>query len=314
MAPKKRGLGKGLDTLIPNKGTEKKQTIAETKTSVSKSNIRSNNKETKSPDSIVKISLIQPDPNQPRKTFTEESLQELSDSIKKFGIIQPIVVTASEDSKFYNIVAGERRWRAAKLAGLKEVPVIIREFDKLETIEISIIENIQRENLNPIEEAAAYQRLIDEYHFTQEDVASKVSKSRVSITNSLRLLKLNTKVQELVANGSLSYGHARAILGVSDSDKQFEIAQMVINTKLSVRETEKYISKLSASNDNPKSSSKSNAHTAYYKEMEEKMKEALGCKVSIDAKSPKRGKIVIEYYSQSDLELLYNFILSNSKK
>lgn len=316
------GLGKGLDSLIPNKKTKNKES-EDVKTKVKESSTSKNQQlkknETNSSSSegaevLVKISKVEPDKNQPRKEFNEEALQELADSIKKYGIIQPIIV--NKNGMFYQIIAGERRWRAAKLAGLKEIPVIIRDFDKQKTAEISIIENIQRENLNPIEEAFAYQRLIDEFHLTQESVAEKVSKSRVAVTNSLRLLKLNEKVRQRVIDGAISMGHARAILSVSDKDKQTLICKHIEDKKLSVRDTEKYISELKSGKKEKTSKvpKVSQQQALAFKEMEERLKETLNCNVKIHQKTSKKGQIEIEYYSMADLEIICNEILSLKKR
>ena len=226
---KKGGLGKGIDSLIPNKVT---------RTAVS-DNAGTDLKEN---PVNVNINKVEPNREQPRKNFDEDALQELSESIKQFGVLQPLLVQDKKD--YYEIIAGERRWRAAKLAGLKEVPVIIKELTDQEVVEISLIENIQRENLNPIEEAFAYKRLLTEFHLKQDEVAERVSKSRTAVTNSMRLLKLNEKVQQMVIDDMLTTGHARALLGIEDSEKQYLTAQKIFDEKLSVRETEKIVKKL----------------------------------------------------------------------
>lgn len=228
-----RGLGKGLDSLIPNAVGEKK---AKTNTKV-----EGNEKEQK-PDSYVKITMVEPNREQPRKNFDEDALQELSESIKQFGLLQPILVQDRKDH--YEIIAGERRWRAAKLAGLKEVPVIIKNYTEQEIVEISLIENIQRENLNPIEEAQAYKKLLTEFNLKQDEVAERVSKSRTAVTNSMRLLKLCDEVQEMVISEMISTGHARALLGIEDAEQQYTIAQKIFDEKLSVRDVEKLVKNL----------------------------------------------------------------------
>lgn len=305
MAIKKSGLGKGLDSLIPPSSkpaeknkltTEKKEKSEETGKQAKNANIDAASGETK-----VKISLVEPNREQPRKQFDEDSLVELSESIKQYGILQPLIVSNKGD--YYEIIAGERRWRAAKLAGLKEVPVIIKEYNNREVVEISLIENIQRENLNPIEEAQAYRRLLDEFHLKQDEVAERVSKSRTAVTNSLRLLKLAPKVQQMLVDEMISAGHARTILGIEDQDMQVTVANKVFDEKLSVRETEKLIKDILK----PKKSKEiivNTAEDAAYEQLEEKMKGWLGTKVSIARKKNHKGKIEIEYYSQEELERL----------
>ena len=231
MATKKAGLGKGLDSLITNK-------VAPAK-AVSNSPV----KDEKSIEGILMdINKVEPNREQPRKNFDEDALLELSESIKQFGVLQPLLV---QDKKgYYEIIAGERRWRAAKMAGLKEVPVIIKDLTEQEIVEISLIENIQRENLNPIEEAIAYKRLLTEFNLKQDEVAERVSKSRTAVTNSMRLLKLNEKVQQMVIDDMITTGHARALLGIENQEKQFQVAQKIFDEKLSVRETEKLVKKI----------------------------------------------------------------------
>lgn len=231
-----RGLGKGLDSLIPNALGEtktKKETTVKSKTETT---------EGKEPQTLVKITKVEPNREQPRKNFDEDALQELADSIKQFGLLQPILVQNRKD--YYEIIAGERRWRAAKLAGLKEVPVIIRNYTEQEIVEISLIENIQREDLNPIEEAQAYKRLLTEFHLKQDEVAERVSKSRAAVTNSIRLLKLNEEVQRMVVDEMISTGHARALLAVENPEEQYNLAQRIFDEKLSVRDVEKLVKNL----------------------------------------------------------------------
>ena len=226
---KKSGLGKGLETLIPVGEMEEIDNLI----------VKEKKTEKNSGDTVLKISQIEPNKSQPRKNFNEDSLQELADSIKQFGIIQPLVV--QKKNKYYEIIAGERRWRAARIAGLKEVPVIIKDYSEQEVVEIALIENIQREDLNPIEEAQAYKRLLEEYNLKQDEVAERVSKSRTAVTNSMRLLKLSDKVQEMLIDEMITSGHARAILAIEDEELQYEIAERVMDEKLSVRETEKLV-------------------------------------------------------------------------
>jgi ParB family chromosome partitioning protein len=305
VAVKKSGLGKGLDSLIPpSKSTEKVKTASgkaeKASTTEKKEKVDITQGETK-----VKISLVEPNREQPRKQFDEDSLLELAESIKQYGILQPLLVSNKGD--FYEIIAGERRWRAAKLAGLKEVPVIIKEYSDQELVEISLIENIQRENLNPIEEAMAYKRLLDEFHLKQDEVAERVSKSRTAVTNSMRLLKLDSKVQEMLVDEMISAGHARAILAVEDPKLQISLANRIFDEKLSVRDTEKLIKSML----NPKKKMEKAAATsedAVYEQLEEKMKGWLGTKVSIARKKNHKGKIEIEYYSQDELERLVDML------
>lgn len=297
MAVKKGGLGKGLDSLIQSSPSRPKTSPKpEVKEKIVEKVVE---KVVEKPvEQKIKLSLIEPNREQPRKNFDEEALQELSDSIKQYGIIQPLVVKKNAD--YYEIIAGERRWRAAKMAGLKEVPVIIKEYTEQEIVEISLIENIQRENLNPIEEAIAYKRLLDEFHLKQEEVAKRVAKSRTTVTNSLRLLKLDEKVQQMVIEEKLTSGHVRALLAIEDKNAQYNIAKKVYDEKLNVRDTEKLV-KLVLSPKAPKVKKKL-THEEIYHDMEERMKEIFGSKVSIQRKSEHKGKIEIEYYSDEELE------------
>ncbi len=300
MAPK-RGLGKGLDSLIPTSVLKPvtPEAVAEGTVVVSK--------EEKAAESMVKITKIEPNREQPRKYFDEEALQELAESIKKHGLISPILV--QDRKEYYEIIAGERRWRAAKLAGLKEVPVIIRDYTEREIAEIALIENVQREDLNPIEEAAGYKRLIEEFGLKQEEVAECVSKSRSAITNSLRLLKLSGPVQKFLSDGQLSMGHARALLAVEDEEKQIALAEKVIQGNLSVREVEKLVKNLDAT---PKEKPIPDAQLqAIYASYEEKMKQSLSTKVSISQSLKKKGsgKLEIEFYSTEDFERIVEKLL-----
>lgn len=301
MAARKTGLGRGLDSLIP-------ETV---KTSTG-DNVRIVEK----PAEIkVKISKVGPNRDQPRKQFDEAALQELAESIRQFGVIQPLIV--QEKNGFYEIIAGERRWRAAKMAGLKEVPVIIKEYSDLEAVEISLIENIQRESLNPIEEAEAYKRLIDEFGLKQEEIAERVSKSRSSVTNSMRLLKLNEEVRGMVVDGKLSTGHARALLGISSGTKQAKAAQKVVDENLSVRDTEKLVKKIQEEKKpgrEKESPAVPDADAAVYAGLEENMKRLMGTKVTIKRHGRDRGRIEIEYYSNDDLERIYEVMTSGGRK
>ena len=284
MAVKRTGLGKGLDSMIPPKATQR--AVKEDKNTVSKTG-----------ETILKINEVEPNKKQPRKFFNEEALQELSDSIK------PLVVAKKDD--YFEIIAGERRWRAAKLAGLKEVPVVIKDYSPQEIMEVALIENIQREDLNPVEEAKAYQNLIKEYNLKQEEVAERVSKSRSAITNSLRLLKLSDDVLTLLMEEEISSGHARALLGLEDSEKQLEIAEKIAKDHLSVREVEKLVKNINQPAKKTKKKELSNDFL--YHDMEEKVKLKTGTKVRINRKSENKGKIEIEYYSQDDLEKILGY-------
>ncbi|MFQ6806255.1 MAG: ParB/RepB/Spo0J family partition protein [Lachnospiraceae bacterium] len=302
MAVKRGGLGKGLDSLIAptanpkiKKHTEEKQDTVKVVEKVVEKIVE------KPADLYVKISEVEPNREQPRKYFDEDALLELADSIRQFGILQPLLVKKKED--YYEIIAGERRWRAAKLAGIKEVPVIIKEFTDQEVVEISLIENIQRENLNPIEEAQAYRRLMEEFHMKQDEIAERVAKSRTAVTNSIRLLKLDARVQKMVVDEMLSTGHARAILSIEDPEQQYTAAQQIFDEKLSVRETEKLVKELL----NPRKAKPKETDSqmdAIYRGLEEKMKAIIGTKVEIHQKGKNKGKIEIEYYSQAELERL----------
>ena len=285
MAVKRTGLGKGLDSMIPPKATSK--AAKEKVSNVSKTG-----------ETILKINEVEPNKKQPRKFFNEEALKELSDSIKQHGIVQPLVVAKQKD--YYEIIAGERRWRAAKMAGLKEVPVVIKDYSPQEIMEVALIENIQREDLNPVEEAKAYQNLIKEYNLKQEEVAERVSKSRSAITNSLRLLKLNERVLDFLIQETISSGHARALLALEDPEKQVSVAEKIAKEHLSVRDTEKLVKII---NQPVKKAPKKELKNDFvYKDMEEQLKQKIGTKVKINRKSENKGKIEIEYYSQDDLE------------
>ena len=284
-----RGLGKGLDSLIPNTIGEAKEK-KESKEKV----------ENKNPETMVKLSMVEPNGEQPRKNFDEDSLLELAESIKQFGLLQPIIV--QDRKNHYEIIAGERRWRAAKMAGLKEIPVIIKNLTNQEIVEISLIENIQREDLNPIEEAQAYKRLLEEFNLKQDEVAERVSKSRTAVTNSMRLLKLCDEVQQMVVNEMISTGHARALLSIEDPEEQYMIAQKVFDEKMSVREVEKLVKDLHKPEKAPKKENKS--LEVIYQNIENRLKESLGTKVSISPKNNEAGKIEIEFYNHDDLDRL----------
>lgn len=301
MAVKRNGLGKGLDSLIPDKNTKNSTNYQVEEKAVDHPGESNNFGEI-----LVKINKVEPNREQPRKEFDEDSLLELADSIKQFGILQPLLVQKKKD--YYEIIAGERRWRAAKIAGIKEVPVVIKEYTAQEIVEISLIENIQRENLNPIEEAMAYKRLLEEFSLKQDEVAERVSKSRTAVTNSMRLLKLSAKVQQMIVDDMITTGHARALLAIDDEEQQFIIANKIFDEKLSVRETEKLVKTLK----NPKKIQKveKKENTFIYTNIEEKMKNIIGTKVNVNAKSDGKGKIEIEYYSEDELERIFDLILS----
>ncbi len=298
MAPK-RGLGRGLSNLIPTDDTTED---VSTKTSKqTKAGTVTKTEVVKKVEQTLNINRIEPNKNQPRKEFNEDALQELADSIKQFGVIEPLVVVKRKG--YYELIAGERRWRAARLAGLKEVPVVIKDYDDQQIVEIALIENIQREDLNPIEEAHAYERLIQEFNLTQDEVAERVSKSRTTVTNALRLLKLTEKVQQMLIDDMLSTGHVRALITIADPQLQYETAMYIFDKKLSVRETESYVKKLLNKKPKEKTSEKEDPELSFlYKAIENRLKESLGTKTTIKAKTKDSGKIEIEYYSQEDLE------------
>ena len=295
-----RGLGKGLDSLIPM-GSVSSEKKADSKEENKES------KDGKATETIVKITQVEPNREQPRKNFDEDALQELADSIKQFGLLQPILV---QDRKtHYEIIAGERRWRAAKLAGLKEVPVIIRDYTDQEIVEISLIENIQREDLNPIEEAQAYKRLLTEFNLKQDEVAERVSKSRTAVTNSMRLLKLCDEVQQMIIDDMLSTGHARALISIEDPEQQYMIAQKIFDEKLSVREVEKLVKDLNKPEKPKKESNKEDKSLdIIYEAIEEKLKQSLGTKVEISSKGNGAGKLEIEFYNHDDLDRIIELL------
>ena len=303
MAVKKKGLGKGLDSLIPDNKPVKKNTEMVQKAEEKK-------EEMKDGVQMMKISMIEPNREQPRKKFEEDALLELADSIKLHGVLQPLLVRKIKD--YYEIIAGERRWRAAKLAGIKEVPVIVKEYSEQEIVEIRLIENIQRENLNPIEEAMAFKKLLEEFQLKQDEVADRVSKSRTAVTNSMRLLKLDDKVQQMIIDEMISTGHARALLAIDDKKLQYELANRIFDEKLSVRETEKLVKEIK----NPKKPKEKKAveNEFVYKDLENRMKEVMGTKVSIASKSNGKGKIEIEYYSEKELERMFEMIMTIGKE
>ena len=294
MNEKKRGLGRGLNALI-NTGSDTENNKENTK----------ENHEYK--EVFINISLVEPNRDQPRKEFDKESLSELANSIKQYGILQPIIVQKNGD--MYEIIAGERRWRAAKEAGLTEVPVIVRDYDKQKVMEISIIENIQRENLNPIEEAMAYQSLMEEYGLKHDELAEKVSKNRSTITNSMRLLKLSKNIQQMLIDGRISTGHAKVLLSVEDINEQEKIAQELIDKSLSVRELEKLVKKYTKPR-KKKDDKDDKDYSLFYREYEDRLKDILGTKVQINTKDKNKGRIEIDYYSAAELERIVELLNS----
>lgn len=310
MAVKRNGLGKGLDSLIPDKTSKSVKSAEKKSVAVKEKNTEKEAlKADKTGEIYLKINEVEPNRDQPRKEFDEDALLELADSIKQFGVLQPLLVQKKDG--YYEIIAGERRWRAAKLAGIKEVPVLIKEYTSQEIVEISLIENIQRENLNPIEEAMAFKRLLEEFNLKQDEVAERVSKSRTAVTNSMRLLKLSSRVQQMVIDDMISTGHARALLAIDDEEQQYIIASKIFDEKLSVRETEKLVKSLKT----PKKEKKTDKqeHMFVYDDIIEKMKNIMGTKVNIHTKANGKGKIEIEYYSEDELERIYDMIMSIHK-
>lgn len=294
----KHGLGKGLDSMIPAK-KEKENVVTKVEDNVSR-------------ETFINITEIEPNREQPRRHFDEDSLFELAESIKQYGIVQPLIL--QKRNEIFEIVAGERRWRAARIAGLKKVPAIIKNYTEREVLEIALIENIQREDLNPIEEASAYKKLIEEFKLKQDEVAERVSKSRVAITNSLRLLKLGENVQQMLVDELITSGHARALLSVPDQKLQDELATQILDQKLSVRDTEKMVKNVQKEKKVSTEKKKDNkVEQLVYKDLENKMTEALGTKVLISKKGKNKGTIILEYYSQEDLERITDILLSKNR-
>lgn len=320
MTKAKRGLGRGLGAFF---GDEVVQEVAEEKDSKQKAAVeplssaagtkkaateKKADQEETGKEITLKITKIEPNRDQPRKEFKEEQLQELADSIKRYGILQPLLVQKREN--YYEIIAGERRWRAAKLAGLKEIPVVIREYNRQQAMEISLIENVQRENLNPVEEALAYQRLMEEFHLKQEEIAERVAKNRTTITNSMRLLNLPGEVQQMLASGEISSGHGRALLTVSDPQQQVVLAKKIVAERLSVREVEKAVKLLGKTPREKKKKEPDQALELIFHELEDRMKSVMGTKVNINRKDRNKGRIEIEYYSEEELERIVELIES----
>lgn len=311
----KKGLGRGLGAFfgddvveeIEEDAKEKRKAINREKT-VKTTPKKIASEEPAGSEIKMKINRIQPNADQPRKDFAEEAIQELAESIKKYGVLQPLLVQKKGD--LYEIIAGERRWRAAKLAGLKEVPVVIREYNAQQTMEIALIENVQREDLNPIEEAMAYQRLMQEFNLKQEEIAERVSKNRTTITNSMRLLKLHPDVQQLLMEGQISSGHARTLLGLENAEQQVELAKKIVAAHLSVREAEKAVKQLSKTAKPKKTKEVDQALELAFQEIEERLKSVMGTKVNINRKDKSKGRVEIEYYSEEELERIVELIES----
>lgn len=304
----KKGLGKGLgaifgeDVVKENKEETEKKAKAEAKAA--------EEMDEKGRILMLKLDLVQPNKEQPRKTFDEEKINELAESIKNYGVLQPLLV--QKNDSFYEIIAGERRWRAAKAAGLKEVPAVLKEYSKQEAMEISLIENVQRANLNPIEEALGYRQLIDEFGLTQEEIAVRVAKSRTAITNTMRLLKLDEQIQNMLVQGVITSGHARALLSLEDTQMQLKAAKEILDKKLSVRETERLVKRLQkeASGEKKEEKKKDETLALIYQDLEDRMKSVMGTKVSIHNKDKNKGRIEIEYYSEAELERIVEMIES----
>ncbi|MDR7811908.1 ParB/RepB/Spo0J family partition protein [Lacrimispora sp.] len=310
---KRTGLGKGLGAIfgdeVMESAAEEQEKKNHPKSEQTNAKVEKKQEEPEvGKEMFLKLSSIEPNHNQPRMEFREESLMELAESMKEYGVLQPLLVQKKGD--FYEIIAGERRWRAAKLAGLKEVPVVIREYTKQQSMEIALIENVQREDLNPIEEAKAYQKLMQEFGLKQEEIAARVAKNRVTITNSMRLLKLEKKVQDMLIQNQITGGHARALLAVDDPELQFQIAGRIVAENLSVREVEKLVKFLSKKKEPKEKKEEDESIFLIFRELEDRMKTAMGTKVSINRKDSNKGRVEIEYYSEAELERIVELIES----
>lgn len=298
-----RGLGRGLDAMISDSSKSRQE-----EKKIERPVVKEADRDPKDNVIMVKIAQVEPSRKQPRKQFDEDALLELAESIKQFGVLQPLLVQKKDD--YYEIIAGERRWRASKLAGVKDIPVMVKDFSDQEAVEISLIENIQRENLNPIEEAAAYKRLMEEFHLKQDTIAERVSKSRTAVTNSMRLLKLDERVQQMLIDEMLTTGHARALLAIEDKELQHSAAVKVFDEKLSVRETEKLVKEILNPHEKEKEKEKDRAQDLVYEQLEEKIKGIIGSKVAIRHRSKDKGRIEIAYYSQEELERIVELLES----
>ena len=306
----KKGLGKGLGAIFGEDVVKENKEETEKKAKAKAEAKAAEEMDEKGRILMLKLDLVQPNKEQPRKTFDEEKINELAESIKNYGVLQPLLV--QKNDSFYEIIAGERRWRAAKAAGLKEVPAVLKEYSKQEAMEISLIENVQRADLNPIEEALGYRQLIDEFGLTQEEIAVRVAKSRTAITNTMRLLKLDEQIQNMLVQGVITSGHARALLSLEDAQMQLKAAKEILDKKLSVRETERLVKRLQkeASGEKKEEKKKDETLALIYQDMEDRMKSVMGTKVSIHNKDKNKGRIEIEYYSEAELERIVEMIES----
>ena len=306
----KKGLGKGLGAIFGEDVVKENKEEIEKKAKAKAEAKAAEEMDEKGRILMLKLDLVQPNKEQPRKTFDEEKINELAESIKNYGVLQPLLV--QKNDSFYEIIAGERRWRAAKAAGLKEVPAVLKEYSKQEAMEISLIENVQRADLNPIEEALGYKQLIDEFGLTQEEIAVRVAKSRTVITNTMRLLKLDEQIQNMLVQGVITSGHARALLSLEDTQMQLKAAKEILDKKLSVRETERLVKRLQkeASGEKKEEKKKDETLALIYQDLEDRMKSVMGTKVSIHNKDKNKGRIEIEYYSEAELERIVEMIES----
>lgn len=306
----KKGLGKGLGAIFGEDVVKENKEETEKKAKAKAEAKAAEEMDEKGRILMLKLDLVQPNKEQPRKTFDEEKINELAESIKNYGVLQPLLV--QKNDSFYEIIAGERRWRAAKAAGLKEVPAVLKEYSKQEAMEISLIENVQRADLNPIEEALGYKQLIDEFELTQEEIAVRVAKSRTAITNTMRLLKLDEQIQNMLVQGVITSGHARALLSLEDIQMQLKAAKEILDKKLSVRETERLVKRLQkeASGEKKEEKKKDETLALIYQDLEDRMKSVMGTKVSIHNKDKNKGRIEIEYYSEAELERIVEMIES----
>ena len=306
----KKGLGKGLGAIFGEDVVKANKEETEKKAKAKAEAKAAEEMDEKGRILMLKLDLVQPNKEQPRKTFDEEKINELAESIKNYGVLQPLLV--QKNDSFYEIIAGERRWRAAKAAGLKEVPAVLKEYSKQEAMEISLIENVQRADLNPIEEALGYRQLIDEFGLTQEEIAVRVAKSRTAITNTMRLLKLDEQIQNMLVQGVITSGHARALLSLEDTQMQLKAAKEILDKKLSVRETERLVKRLQkeASGEKKEEKKKDETLALIYQDLEDRMKSVMGTKVSIHNKDKNKGRIEIEYYSEAELERIVEMIES----
>ena len=306
----KKGLGKGLGAIFGEDVVKENKEETEKKAKAKAETKAAEEMDEKGRILMLKLDLVQPNKEQPRKTFDEEKINELAESIKNYGVLQPLLV--QKNDSFYEIIAGERRWRAAKAAGLKEIPAVLKEYSKQEAMEISLIENVQRGDLNPIEEALCYKQLIDEFGLTQEEIAVRVAKSRTVITNTMRLLKLDEQIQNMLVQGVITSGHARALLSLEDTQMQLKAAKEILDKKLSVRETERLVKRLQkeASGEKKEEKKKDETLALIYQDLEDRMKSVMGTKVSIHNKDKNKGRIEIEYYSEAELERIVEMIES----